>query len=132
MALLELLQLGGRGTDWPGAVHHLGDRAAARRLAHVLVEVADGDAAIDGHLALIEVLLARHHPEQRRLARAVRIDETDLVAETDPPFASSTRARVSWGLTGGQNAPLRRAAWANLTLERRAVASQADRPHGNA
>ena len=80
MALLELLQLGGRGTDWPGAVHHLGDRAAARHLAHVLAEVADGDAAIDGHLALIGVLLARHHPEQRRLAGAVRPDEADLLA----------------------------------------------------
>ena len=42
-----------------GAVHHLGDGAAARHLADVLAEVADGDAAIDGDLALVGLLLAR-------------------------------------------------------------------------
>ena len=49
---LELFQLGGDGAHRAGAVHHLGDGAAARHLAHVLAEVADGDAAIDGDLAL--------------------------------------------------------------------------------
>ena len=50
---LELLQLGGDGADRAGAVHHLGDGAAPRHLAHVLAEVADGDAAIDGDLAFV-------------------------------------------------------------------------------
>ena len=38
------------------------------------------DAAIDGHLALVGLLLAGDHPEQRRLAGAVGADEADLLA----------------------------------------------------
>ena len=49
----ELLQLGRHGAHRAGAVHHLRHGAAARHLAHVLAEVADGHAAIDGHLALV-------------------------------------------------------------------------------
>ena len=77
---LQLLQLGGDGAHRAGAVHHLGDGAAARHLAHVLAEVADGHAAIDGDLAFVGLLLARDHPEQRRLAGAVGTDEADLLA----------------------------------------------------
>jgi hypothetical protein len=33
--------------DRTGAVHHLGHGAAARHLADILAEIADGDAAID-------------------------------------------------------------------------------------
>ena len=44
--------------DGPGAVHRLGDGAAARHLADVLAEVADGHAAIDRDLALVGLLLA--------------------------------------------------------------------------
>ena len=77
---LQLLQLGRHGAHRAGAVHHLGHGAAARHLAHVLAEVADGHAAIDGHLALVGLLLARDHPEQRRLAGAVGADEADLLA----------------------------------------------------
>src|SRR5436190_343268 len=62
-----------------GAVHHLRHGAASRHLAHVLAEVADGHAAIDGHLALVGRVLARDHPEQRRLAGAVGTDETDFL-----------------------------------------------------
>ena len=58
-------------------------RAAARHLAHVLAEVADGDAAIDGDLALVGLLLANDHAEQRRLAGAVRTDEADLLASVE-------------------------------------------------
>src|SRR5262249_49081300 len=63
-----------------GAVHHLGYRAAARHLADVLAEIADGHAAIDRYLALVGLLLAGNHPEQRGLAGAVRTDEADLLA----------------------------------------------------
>ena len=42
----QLLQLGRHDADRAGAVHHLGDGAAARHLADVLAEIADGDAAI--------------------------------------------------------------------------------------
>ena len=76
----ELLELGGDGAHRAGAVHHLGHGAAARHLAHVLAEVADGDAAIDRDLALVGLLLAGDHPEQRGLAGPVRTDEADLLA----------------------------------------------------
>ena len=66
--------------DRTGAVHHLGYRAAARHLADILAEIADGDAAIDRHLALVGQLLAGDHPEQRGLAGAIGADEPDLLA----------------------------------------------------
>ena len=76
----ELLHLGGDRADRTGAVHHLGHRAAARHLADVLAEIADGDAAIDRDLALVGLFLAGDHPEQRRLAGAVGADKADLLA----------------------------------------------------
>ena len=77
---LQLLELGGHEAYRPGAVHRLGHRAAARHLAHVLAEIADGDALIDRHLALVRDLLAGDHPEQRGLAGPVGADEADLLA----------------------------------------------------
>ena len=59
IACFELLQLGRDLADRAGAVHHLGDGAAARHLADVLAEVADGDAAIDRDLAFVGLLLRR-------------------------------------------------------------------------
>ncbi len=67
----------------PGAVHRLGDDAAARHLADVLAEVADGDAAIDRDLAVVGLLLAGDQPEDGRLAGAVGADEADLLAAVD-------------------------------------------------
>ena len=49
----QFAQLGGHGAHRAGAVHHFGDGAAARHLADVLAEIADGDAAIDRHLAFV-------------------------------------------------------------------------------
>src|SRR6202040_2394069 len=60
-------------------VHHLGHSATVRHVAHVLAEVADGNTPIDGHLTLVGLLLARDHPEERRLAGPVRTDEADLL-----------------------------------------------------
>ena len=59
MAASSALQLGRHVAHRPGAVHHLGDGAAARHLADVLAEIADGDAAIDRDLALVGLLLRR-------------------------------------------------------------------------
>ena len=56
------------------------DGAAARHLADVLAEIADGDAAVGRDLALVGLLLAGDHAEQRGLAGAVRADEPDLLA----------------------------------------------------
>ena len=77
---LEFPELARHGADGPRAVHHLGHRAAARHLADVLAEIADGNAPIERDLALIRRLLARNHPEKRGLARPVRADEADLLA----------------------------------------------------
>src|SRR6202165_1065243 len=70
------------GCSWPvimrnSVVHHLRPRAAARHLADVLAEIADGHAPIDGHLAFVGLLLAGYHAEQRRLAGPVGADEAD-------------------------------------------------------
>ena len=81
--MLELRQLGRDRADRAGAVHRLGDDAAAAHLADVLAEVADGHAAIDGDLALVGLLLADDHPEDRGLAGAVRTDEPDLLAPVE-------------------------------------------------
>ncbi len=77
---LQLFQLGGDFANRSGAIHHLGNGATARHLAHVLAEITDGDAAIDGDLALVGLLLAHDHAEERRLAGAVGTDEADLLA----------------------------------------------------
>src|SRR6185437_4745309 len=63
-----------------GAVHHLGDRAAARHLADILAEITDGHAAFDNDLPLVRLLLAGDHPEQRSLASAVGADKTGFLA----------------------------------------------------
>ena len=55
--VLQLVQLGGDLGDGAGAGHRLGDGGAAGHLAHVLAEVADGDAAIDGDLPAVGRLL---------------------------------------------------------------------------
>ena len=78
--VLELLQLGGDRAHGAGAVHHLGDDAAAGHLADILAEVADRDAPVGGNLAFVGLLLAGDHPEERRLAGAVRTDKPDLLA----------------------------------------------------
>ena len=80
IAASSSLQLGRDLADGTGAIHHLGHGAAAGHLADVLVEIADGDAAIGRDLAFVGQLLAGDHPEQRGLAGAVRADEADLLA----------------------------------------------------
>ncbi|BCH01062.1 hypothetical protein MesoLj131b_30610 [Mesorhizobium sp. 131-2-5] len=52
----------------------------AFHVADILAEIADGDAAIDLHLALIRLLLAGDHAEQGRLAGAIRPDKANFLA----------------------------------------------------
>ena len=80
MRVLELVQLGRDLAHRTGAVHHLGDGAAAGHFADILAEIADGDAAIGRDLALVGQLAAGDHPEQGGLAGAVRPDQADLLA----------------------------------------------------
>ena len=77
---LEFGELAHQRAGGTGALHDFGDGAAALHVADVLAEVADGDAAIDGDLALVGLLLAGDQAEQRGLAGAVGSDEADLFA----------------------------------------------------
>jgi hypothetical protein len=81
--VLERVQLGCHLRHRARAVHGLGERGPTGHLAHVLREVADGHAAVDGDLALVGRLLARDQAEQGGLAGAVRADEADLLAAVD-------------------------------------------------
>ena len=76
---LEFLQLDRHRAHGACAIHHLGHRAAAGHLADILAEIADGDAAIDGDLALVGLLFARDHPEKRGFAGAVGADQAGLL-----------------------------------------------------
>ncbi len=77
---LQRLQFGRDRADRPRAVHHLCENAAARHLADILAEIADGDSAIGRDLTLVGRLLAGDHAKQRCLAGAVRPDEPGLLA----------------------------------------------------
>ena len=77
---LELAQLGRDRTHRPRPVHDLGHGAAAGHLADVLVEIADGDAAIGRDLPFVRQFLAGDHPEQGGLSGAIRANEADLLA----------------------------------------------------
>jgi len=78
--LLERGQLGGDDRDRAGAVHGLGDDAAPGHLADVLAEVAERDALLDPHLALVGALGLHDHAEDGGLAGPVGPDEADLLA----------------------------------------------------
>ena len=78
--VLERVQLVGRLGHLARAGHRLRDHAPALHLADVLAEVADGHAAIDRDLPASGCFLLHDHPEDGRLARAVRPDEADLLA----------------------------------------------------
>src|SRR5262249_53867897 len=81
--VLEISQLGRQRRQRPRALHHLLERRLSRDLAHVLAEVADADAAIDRHGALIGRLLLDDVAKERGLARAVGPDQANLLAPVD-------------------------------------------------
>ena len=74
----EFLQFDRNRADGTGPVHHLGGRAAARHLADVLAEVADGHAPIDSDLAFVRKFLTRDHPKERGLAGPIGPNEAHL------------------------------------------------------
>ena len=76
----QLGHLGRQGADRSHPVDHLDHRAAARHVADILAEIADGHATIDRDLAFVRQFLAGDHAKQCRLARAVRADKADLLA----------------------------------------------------
>ena len=76
---LKLLEFGRNSADRSGAVHDLGHGAMPRHFADILIEIADRDAAIDRHLALVGLILAGDHTEQRRLAGPIGPDKADLL-----------------------------------------------------
>ena len=82
-AVLEIVQLVGDGGHLAGACHGLLEDAATAHVARVLAEVADGDAAIDGDLPIVGLLLLDDQTEDRGLAGAVGTDEPDLLAAKD-------------------------------------------------
>jgi hypothetical protein len=78
--VLELLELTRDLRDVARAVHRLFDDRPAAHLADVLPEVADRDAAIDAHRALVRRLFLHDVAEEGGLAGAVRAHEADLLA----------------------------------------------------
>ena len=79
----ELGHFGGQRAGRPDAIHHRRDRALARHFADILAEIADGHAGIDRHLAIVGLVLAGDHAEQRRLAGAIGPDQPHLLALLD-------------------------------------------------
>ena len=69
-----------RSPSAAAAGNRLVEHRAAGHLLDVLAEVADGQLLRHRHVAFVRRLLADDHPEQRRLAGAVRADEADLLA----------------------------------------------------
>ncbi|MDT4876366.1 hypothetical protein FQZ97_1118010 [compost metagenome] len=76
----QFAHFGDERADRAGPIHHFGNDATTGHFADILAEIADGDAAIDRDLALIGLFLAGDHPEQRRLAGAVRTHKANLLA----------------------------------------------------
>ena len=62
------------------AGNRLVEHRPAGHLLDVLPEVADGQLPRHRHVAFVGLLLADDHPEEGRLAGAVRPDEADLLA----------------------------------------------------
>ena len=80
---VQRLELVMKIADAPAAGDRLVEDAAAGHLLHVLAEVADRQPSRDGDVAFVGLLFADDHPEQRRLAGAVRADEADFLARIE-------------------------------------------------
>ena len=78
--VLQRLELVVQIADASAAGDRFVEHRAARHLLDVLAEVADGQLLRHRHVAFVRRFLADDHPEQRRLAGAVRADEADLFA----------------------------------------------------
>ena len=78
--LLERFELVVEIADAAAAEDRLVEHRAPGHFLDVLAEVADRQLLRHRHIAVVGHFLAGDHPEQRRLAGAVRADEADLLA----------------------------------------------------
>ena len=78
--VLQRLELVMQGASAPAAGDRLVEHRSAGHLLDVLPEVADRQLLRHRHVAVVGRFLAGDHPEQRRLAGAVRADQADLFA----------------------------------------------------
>ncbi len=78
-AVLQLPKLPADLIDSPGPGKHLLQGGASRHLPGLLGKIADDRSAVDRNGALIRSLRPGDEPEKRRLARAVRTYEPDLL-----------------------------------------------------
>ena len=76
--VIELFELVVQGPDPPAARDRLVQDASPGHLFDVLPEVADRQLAGNRHVPFIGRFFADDHPEERRLAGAVRPDEADF------------------------------------------------------
>ena len=80
---LELRHFGRQRAHRARTIHHGHDRGLAGHFADILAEIADRQAGIDDHIAVVGPIRAGDHPEQRRLAGAVRPDKSHLLPLLD-------------------------------------------------
>src|SRR5207344_2685443 len=66
--------------DAAAAENRLVEHRTPRHLFDVLAEVADAQLLRHRDVAFVRHLFARDHPEQRRLAAAIRTDQADFLA----------------------------------------------------
>ncbi len=78
--VLEMFQFVVQVADAPAAEDRFVEDRAPGALLDVLPEVADAQLLRNGHLAFVRRFLAGDHAEQRRLARSVRSDQSDVLA----------------------------------------------------
>ena len=78
--VLERFQLVVEIAEAPASGDRFVEHRAPGHLVDLLAEVAERQLLRNRHVAVIGVLLARDHPEERRLAGPVRPDETDLLS----------------------------------------------------
>ena len=76
--MIELFELVMEIADAPAAGGHLVEHRASGHLLDVLPEIADAHLLRDRNLPFVGHFFARDHPEDGRLAGAVRTDEADL------------------------------------------------------
>ena len=83
--LLEIVQVGLHRQDRLEGQHRLVEEGAPAVIQPVLRQVADGQVRRPEDLSFVRLLEACQHPQQRRLAGAVRAAEPDTLAPPDLP-----------------------------------------------
>ena len=78
--VLKLFELVMQRAEPAAAGNRFVEHRAARHLFDVLTEIADRHSFGNRHFPFVRALFPDNHPEERRLAGAVRPDEADLLA----------------------------------------------------